>query len=294
MKILITGSTGFLGSNFTGFFSKKGYEVIGSSRREMSFEFENYVGDLGDPQFTDEMISSSSPDVVINTVSLANVDECERDPGYAYEIVVGTAKNMAESAEKYGSRLLYISTDHLYDGRDSCYDEEAGVNPVNEYGRLKKLAEDEILSECPSSIIVRTNFFGWSPSWHTSTFGEWLYRNLEEQIEMNLFTDYYYTPIEVNHLAGIIERIISRDFSGILNIAGADRCSKYDFGMKMAELGNFDQSCIHPSTLSKSGLVSKRPGDLSLSTKKLRNNLGIVPPGLEESLISFLEGAQRI
>lgn len=293
MRILITGSTGFLGSNLTGFFSKKGHDVTGSSRREMTFDFENHVGDLRDREFTDKLVSSASPDIIINTVSLANVDECERDPKYAYRIVVETAENIASSAEKYGSRLVYISTDHLYDGSRSWYGEDDPVNPINEYGRLKSVAEDVTLSTSPKSLIVRTNFFGWSPSWHATTFGEWLYENLKEQNEMNLFTDYYYTPIEVGHLAGIIEEIINTSFSGKINIAGADRCSKYDFGMKMAELGNLDSSCIHPSTLSKSGLRSKRPGDLSLSTEKLRTVLNINPPGLEDSILGFLKSAQE-
>ena len=293
MRILVTGSTGFLGSNLICFFSGRNYEVIGSSRREMNFDFENYAGDLSERRFTDRLVSSSSPDIIINTVSLANVDECERDPGYAYRIVVETAEKIAESAKEYGSDLVYISTDHLYDGRGSLYREEDELNPINEYGRLKKIAEDVTRSVYPGSMIVRTNFFGWSPPWHVNTFGEWMYENLKDQNEMNLFTDYYYTPIEVGHLAGIIEKVIGTDFSGTINIAGADRCSKYDFGIRMAELGDFDSSCIHPSTLAKSGLVSKRPGDLSLSTERLRTVFNIIPPGLDECILSFLKGAQE-
>ncbi len=293
MRILITGSTGFLGSNLSCYFSGCGYDVIGSSRREMKFDFENYVGDLTDRKFTDRLVSSSSPDVIINTVSLANVDECERDPEYAYRIVVETAENIATSAAEYGAGLIYISTDHLYDGKGSLYREDEELNPINEYGRLKKLAEDATRSAYPDSTIARTNFFGWSPPWHATTFGEWLYENLKEQNEMNLFTDYYFTPIEVSLLAGILEKLLYTDFTGTINVAGADRCSKYEFGMKMAELGNFDNSCIHSSTLAESGLASKRPGDLSLSTVKLSSLLKIKPPGLEECIFSFLKSAQE-
>lgn len=292
MRILITGSTGFLGSNLIRFFSGNGYEVVGSSRSEQKLEFENHVGDLRNEIFIDKLVSSVKPDLIINTASLANVDLCEQDPGYARQIIVNTAENLAKISEKYGSRLIYISTDHLYDGNSSWYSEDEVVHPINQYGNLKRVAEIATLSSSPEAIIVRTNFFGWSPLWHSPTFGEWIYNNLKEQNEMNLFTDYYFTPIEVGHLASIIEKIVHTNFYGIINIAGRDRCSKYDFGIKMAEMGDFSTECIHPSTLSKSGLCSKRPGDLSLSSVKLRDELNLYPPSLKESILSFLKQSQ--
>lgn len=292
MKILITGSNGFLGSNLVRFFSaKREYEVYETSQHPSYFpELSNFIiGDLLNVTFVDSLFSDIKPDLIINTVSLVNVDLCEENPKLAYELTVLTAKNVAQAAKRHGSRLLYISTDHLFEGNKSMYSEDEKPAPVNVYGKMK--VEAELISQeiHSNTVIVRTNFFGWSHSHHTQTFGEWLFSSLKKKISINLYTDYYFTPIEVTYLAEAIETLAASDFIGIINIAGSQRCSKYEFGITMSEVFGLDPSEIHSGKIEISTFKAKRQKDLSLSTEKFRRIFGRNLPDLKESLQRFYD-----
>lgn len=290
MKILITGSNGFLGSNLVRFFSNKAeYEVFMTSRSPCyNPDTANFIeGDLLDYDFVDKLISTIKPDVVINTVSLVNVDMCDENPELAYKITVQTAKNVARSAQHNGSRLIYISTDHLFEGNRSMYSENDVPAPVNEYGKTKLEAEIKTLEINPNTAIIRTNFFGWSHDRHPATFGEWVYSNLEQQKPMNLFTNYYFTPIEVTYLAEAIETVAKTDFTGAINIAGTERCSKYEFGIILAEVFGLDSSSIHAFEISASSFKAKRQQDLSLSTEKFKTFFHKNLPNLRDSIQRF-------
>ncbi len=291
-KILITGTNGLLGSNLVNFFSHQSeYKIYLTSQKPSVNPGINCFsqGDLLDKIFVDGLFFSIKPDIVINTVSLVNVDQCEEQPSLANQVTVKTAENIALASNQYNCRLIYISTDHLFDGKKSFYNEEDTPNPVNIYGKTKLLAEENTQKYAPESVIVRTNFFGWSPQRHAPTFGEWIFNNLKEHNPMNLFTDYYFTPIEVTYLAEAILEIGITDFSGIINIAGSRRCSKYEFGMELARVFGFDPSPIQECSVHSAAFRAKRQQDLSLSTEKFRKLFAYELPDLETSLIRFKE-----
>jgi dTDP-4-dehydrorhamnose reductase len=290
-KILILGSNGFLGSNLVHYFSQHGdYQVFSTSQRSsVDPVLKNFhKGSLLDENFVDNLFSIIKPDLVVNTVSLVNVDQCEEQPALAHNITVQTAENIAQVSNRYRSHLIYISTDHLFEGTKSFYTEEDLPNPINVYGKTKLLAEEKTQQFAPGSVIVRTNFFGWSPKAHTPTFGEWVFTNLKEQKPMTLFTDYYFTPLEVNYLAEAIMKVSTSDYSGIINIAGSERCSKYEFGMMLAEIAEFDASHIRAIKIEPDSFKARRQEDLSLSTKKYQEIFHTTIPSLRENIRTFL------
>lgn len=288
VKILITGSNGLLGSNLVKFFSSKknNYEIFPTSLHPSHFT--NFIqGELLDNDFVRRLTDQVHPQIIINTVGPVNLERCEEDPEYARKIAVNTAVNIARSAKDQEARLIFISTDHLFDGKSSMYSEEDVPAPVNVYGRMKLEAEEKVHQLVPGAAIVRTNFYGWSPPSHPPTFGEWVYKSLSNKTPVKLFTDYYFTPIEVTYLAEALEEVARSSFCGIINIAGSERCSKYDFGMALSKVFGLDPSSITTGTIEAGAFKARRQKDLSLSTEKFKRIFKKKLPGLKEGLLRF-------
>ncbi|MFH1428344.1 MAG: SDR family oxidoreductase [Candidatus Margulisiibacteriota bacterium] len=293
MKILITGCNGFLGANLVEYFMGRGYTVCGTDLHPVPYRLDlSYMpGDLSDPQFTAMLIDKFNPECVINTIALVNLDLCENDKDKAYRVNVATTANLA-SILNNSVRLVQISTDHLFAGDRSNYNENDPPNPVNNYGLTKLEAENEALKH-NNTIVARTNFYGWSRSLHAPTFAEWLYNSLKDKTPITLFANYYFTPIEVTYLAGALESVINSDTTGVLNIVGTQRCSKYEFGMKMAEVFGLDSSNVTAGKIDNSSLETRRQADLSLSVEKFQCLFDYKLPDMIEGLKRLKENLKK-
>lgn len=290
-KILITGCNGFLGSNLIRFLSSPDYQIVGTSLNE-NLENKNFLfkkGDLSDPAFTKSLIQSINPDIIINTVAWTDVDACELQPEKAYQLNVLTAENIAKAISNEKTKLIHFSSDQLFDGLQSFYSEKSVPKPINVYGKTKLEAESVCLSYHKNTIVIRTNFFGESPKNHKPSFAEWIFNSLNEKKEMKMFTDIFFNPIEVSLLVKAIEKTFSSEYSGILNIVGNERISKYDFGVRLGEKFGFDTSLIVPSKSTEFNFKAARPLDMSLSTKLYENLFNYQLPSLEDSLNKFVE-----
>lgn len=292
-KILITGCQGFLGLNFVNYYGKKnnymtyGNDLFPNLSLGNDVKIFYHQGDLTDTIFSSTFINNIQPDYILNTVAMVDLDECESNAEKAYRVNVLTARNISRVSAQNKIRMIHISTDHFFDGKKSNYSEDDIPNPVNNYGLTKLAAERECLDNHSNSIIIRTNFYGWSHPKHRPTFGEWLYESLSNNIPIKLFTNYYFTPIEVTALAEAIEIVMNSDFKGIINIAGAQRCSKYEFGMAMAEVFGFDSSLITPVKMLQDSFKVKRQPDLSLSIEKFNKIFSMRLPDLRTGLQRF-------
>lgn len=290
-KVLITGARGFLGSNLVFLLSKnERYSIFLTSRSEPSgnhYSEKYYCGDLLDKTFVNRMIAKIEPDIVINTVSLVNVDLCEENPALAEKIIVNTSRNLANSLSNLDCRLIHISTDQLFNGEREFYSEDDIPSPLNVYGRLKLDAENIVQEAKPEVAIIRTNFFGWSPPRHPPTFAEWIFNGLNEKKPMTLFTDLFFSPLEVSLLIESLQDVMKSDFSGIVNIVGSERCSKFDFGIALASTFDLDDSIIIPSKISPEFFKAARPRDMSLSINKFRKIFNRDLPDLRTSLARF-------
>ena len=159
-KLMITGASGVLGSNLASIYKTR-YDVVGVYRQNL-IDMENVrmaQADLSAGDQVDRLIDVYSTDVVIHCAALVDMDLCEQDPAQAYRQNVLPLENLARSLQGKGIKLVYISTDCVYDAGNRQHTEDEAAVPVNEYGRSKLMGEKAALS-LEGAVSLRTTFFG--------------------------------------------------------------------------------------------------------------------------------------
>ena len=208
------------------------------------------------------------PDIVIHCAGLANVELCEADPELAHQVNVHLSVNVAQCCKEQNIQLVYISTDHLFSGHHPLVTEEELPSPVNVYGKTKLEAEQRILDISDTNLSIRTNFYGWGPSYRQS-FSDMIIQNNRNGKAVSLFDDFFYTPILIAELARSVMSLLHLDAKGIFNVTGNERISKYEFGLRLVKRFGLNGSLVNAGKFSDRKDLVKRPGDLSLSNKKL-------------------------
>lgn len=218
-------------------------------------------------------LSDLKVDLLINCAALTNVEFCESNQAYALHVNATIANNIAVACSRVGVKLVHVSTDHLFDGMESFYTEDSPVNPLNYYGYSKAIGEDKVLSSCPSSLVLRTNFFGWG--WpHRKSFSDYILNNLSSSSHSYLFTDVFFTPVIISKFLNAIIGLTGLNCNGIYNVSSAERISKYEFGFRLAQRFSYSTELVLPSEYYSRTDLTKRPNDMSLSNRKL---LSVIP-----------------
>ena len=200
------------------------------------------------------------PDVVIHT-ACSNRSENSIVP--AIENIVSTVANST-------TRLVHVSTDMVLDGDNAPYSDNAKANPIHPYGKAKAIAEQIILANCASAVIVRTSLiYGIYPLDHQT---KWLVDDVTSGNKVVLFTDEVRCPIWVDTLAHSLLELANGSFHGFLNIASPNPLNRWDFGLKLLDMLSIElKSNIIPGLQSESGLL--RPRNLTLEVDKAQHLL---------------------
>lgn len=285
-KILITGGSGLLGSNIAKIAISK-FDVFATyNKTKVNMKYAHFFQiDLTKKEQLNK-IKRINPDFIIHCAALTDVDYCEENPNEAYKQNVLTSVDIAEIAKKIGAYLIHISTDSVFDGTKGNYKEEDIPNPINVYGKTKLEAEQKVLSIYPNSCIVRTNIYGWNVQ-SKLKLAEWFLENLRNKKEINGFVDVYFTPILVNNLSDAILELYERNKKGIYNIVGSERVSKYEFGVKLAEVFQLDASLITRANVDEFNFTAERPKDTSLDVRKAEKELNTKLLRVKDGLIKF-------
>ena len=186
----------------------------------------------------------------------------EIDPKLATDVNVRGPKIIAEACEKIGSRLIHISTDSVFDGKNGMYSEDKKPNPINIYARSKLDGENEIKKMCKNYAIIRTNFFG------INKFGKYLFNNILMKLKNNEkvqgFKDVIFTPLSTKNLAQQIMDVAFSDYRGVLNLSANRSISKLEFCNILANKLNFKSFNIVEESIDNFNFIAKRPKNTSL------------------------------
>lgn len=287
-RIYITGICGLLGNNIVKELKEK-YIISGVDLEDLPLEgciIEHY--DIRNAKMLEKSIVSFKPDVVIHTAAAINVDQCEEDREFAYELNTNVTQTISNICKSHNIKLVYISTDAVYGiEKDGLLIEEDKTKPINYYGETKLFGEKAV--QCvKDSLIIRTNIYGLNVQ-NKMSFGEWVYFSMKDGKELNMFTDIFFSPIIVNELANIIDLCIRRNISGIYNICATGKISKYGFGIMLKDIFGIHTGNIIASTSDCMSFKAKRSKNMGMSNEKISKELGIRISTPEESIRYFKE-----
>lgn len=285
-KIMITGITGLLGSNLA-YILKKDFYLYGISRSIFNMSgVESKQFDLQENNMLYQYIKEVRPDILIHAAAITNVDLCEESTELARISNSQTTKFIAEVCKEFAIKLIYISTDSVFDGtKDGLYSEYDKPNPINKYAETKLLGEKHVL-ENDNALVLRTNFYGFNYQ-DKYSFGEWILYSLQENKTINLFQDIFFSPILVNDIAPIIKKTVDKDMLGLYHMCGSEKISKYDFGIYLKKRFNISKGAIIKSSSETANFKAKRPKNMGMINDKLCKDLGITIKTPEESINEF-------
>lgn len=286
-KILVTGSTGMLGSHIFRFANGLADYEIFAIGRSTPQNTENFIAcDLTNLGQFETTIDRLRPDFVIHCAANVNVNACETDRTRTYDLHVGTSAILA--AKRFVRQVIFVSTDSVFNGKKGDYKPEDEKDPLNYYAISKSLAEDQFINSNGNSVILRTNIFGYNTPLKGSLF-EWAYKALRNQEVISGFTNVFFNPLYVKSLAKFIaDSILAKPVNpGIYHFGSSDYISKFDFINLVAAVFNFDPLLIKPSVANHEIGGVARALNTTLNTAETQKKLGLKFPSVKEDLVSL-------
>jgi dTDP-4-dehydrorhamnose reductase len=294
-KIIITGISGLLGSSLAHCFKNK-YNILGLYNLHpinMKAVLTKKCDIISNSFLLKKIVEKFNPEVIIHCAALTDVDFCEINKKLASKINIFGTKIVSENCNIVGAKLIYISTDSVYDGVKGDFSEEDKVNPINYYGFTKYEGEREAL-KYSDSLVLRTNIFGWNVQAKNS-LSEWILDNLINNRKIKCFKDAIFSSIYTIELAKIIGAIIDKvpSLKGVYNCSSRTSLSKHRFALKIADKFKLNRLLIEPSSIDEFNFRAKRAKNLSLDVGKLQKDLHCSLPAMGESINSFYSDSKN-
>jgi dTDP-4-dehydrorhamnose reductase len=268
--IVITGSNGFLAMHLCAYFKKYHtnyiiYGIVRDINKNLHISKSNcLVANIANKKEVDTIFSTVNPAIIIHAAAMSKPDTCLQQPVACIENNVLATAYLAEAAKKYGTKLIYISTDFIY-GDDGPHNEETIPQPLNFYGESKLMAEKIIEATGVWHSIVRPVFiYGSSNENMKPSFLHWVKNNIENNKPIKVVNDQYRTPTYVYDICYAIATIIEKDLQENFGIAGAEICTPYDVAIAVANYLQLNSNLITPVTAAtfKEPVVRAKKGGL--------------------------------
>lgn len=289
MRVLVIGGSGFIGRYLVRRLGAAPHQVWATYRSRPPEPDGNSWRrvELSGADALQGLFQQSRPEVVVHLAAMADVGACEREPEVAAAVNVDATSAIACLSRQHGARLVFVSTEYVFDGLSGFYDEDATPNPTTRYGRTKQDAEQAVAALGDLGAIVRTSIvYGWPLQAHRN-FAPWLIDRLRSGQSYHGPTGVMRSPVYVEHLVDGIARLVEEHQSGIHHIAGRDWVSMYGFAQAVAESFGLDRRLVIPDESA----VNPGAGDrLGLNCARTMQDLGLEHPGLEEGIAAMREG----
>jgi dTDP-4-dehydrorhamnose reductase len=282
IKILIIGGSGLVGSRIAEFFHFF-YEIDILST--------NRFFDVRDAFAVFEKIARSPASIVLHLAAKADVEECEKDKisgkkGVTWEINVEGVRNVSVACETNMKKLIYISTDFVFGGREAPEDgftEEDVPYPVNWYGQTKYEAE-KIVQHMKTPWLIARISYPYRANFYKKDFVRTFLMHLQQREPLKLITDHLMSPTFIDDIAFALCALIQQNETGVYHITGSQCLSPYEAGLAIAKIFNIDKTLVGQTTrIDYFKGFAIRPFNLSMNNSKT-HKLGIAIRTFDEGL----------
>ena len=278
---LLLGASGMLGKALLEVL--QGLPVVGWSSRDLDITREDQVLNR---------IRALHPRVIIHAAAWTQVDACEKDPERAYRVNARGTRHVAQAARATGARLVYISTDYVFDGKGNHpYPEDAPPNPLNVYGRSKWEGEQAVLESTPDGLIVRTSWL-FGPG--GANFVDTILQLAQIQSHLRVVADQRGAPTYTRDLAEALRRLLETPARGIVHVTNGGDCTWWEFARAILQEAGIQGVAVAPISTLEAGRPAPRPAYSVLDTGRYTCLTGHQLRPWQEALRAYLrERLQR-
>ena len=293
MRVLVIGGSGFIGRRLVARLSGSSAHNVSATYRSRPPGPESaswHRVNLTDSDALENLFHLTRPEVVVHLAAMADVGACERNPEQAMAVNARATASIAQLCGVHDARLVFVSSEYVFDGERGYYREDEPPNPITHYGRTKRQAEESVAGFASRWSVVRTSIvYGWRSDGGRN-FAPGLIDHLASGRTFEASTGVMRTPVYVEHLVDGIGALTETDRTGIYHIAGSDWVSMYDFAMTVARAFSLDDELVIPRGSTPGSALSdeRQPPDrLGLDCKRTFRDLGLPQPGLSEGLAAM-------
>ena len=273
MKVTIFGVTGLLGKALMREWRED--QVTGPSSKD---------ADIRDPRQVENAVEETHPDWIVLAAAYTDVDGCETNRERAVAVNRDGAANVAQAAKEHGSRLLFLSTDYVFDGnKTSPYEVNDPRAPQSVYGRSKAEAEVQVEQILPGSCIVRTS---WLFGTGGKCFPDTILKLASTRAQIDVVNDQLGSPTYAIDLARAIIQLCRKGAKGVVHVTNRGECTWFDFTQAIVSAAG-SKTIVHPTTTEKFPRPAKRPKYSVLSASSL-GQYGISMPDWQDALRRYL------
>ena len=288
---LIIGASGQVGEHLFRAARDAGFEASGThhSRPVPGMQWL----DICDQTEVQSLILKLPPAVVYLPASLSNVDYCELHPEEGYATNVVGVRNIVKTVNDVGAKLVYFSSDYVFDGKNGPYYEDDPANPICEYGRQKLISEHYVALHARDYLIVRTTVvYGWERQGKNFLYR--LLNTLKAGQTLRVPVDQVGNPTYAPNLARAVVELALSDAVGVYHVVGPERVNRYEFACEAASVFKLDRNLIQPVATSELGQTAPRPLNAGMVVDKVATKLTTPLMGYRDGLRAMaLEGRSK-
>lgn len=275
MQYVVFGATGYIGSHIFGQLKKDGCHVIGTSRREYAIEDGIVFYDILRNETIDNVISKISDVDRVAIICIANpkINSCAENYDDAYMVNVTRAKELINTLSMRGFRIIFFSSENVFDGRYGNYDENSERNPVNSYGMMKKEMEDYLLSREMEVCILRLSKTVSILREKQNILSEWTDRI--EKGSIRCVKGKQFSFVSIDDIYKVCRIIAEKKMRGLYNIAGDKAYRLSELACMLYNNLGVDKVAIQECD-AKEFYLEKIPLDSSMSNAKFKVETGYI------------------